>query len=782
MVKFLRKTLRLFGTTALALLGTGILLAEKTPSSATAKADEPSANATLVAPVEYEQYLRVADGASFSDAAVSESYTAIAEGNKIYVYDRLAKNYEVYEHVEKVNKLQFTDNGLYFLDAAMYLYELDESTLVSTNLQFTCTDFFAAGDRLFFTAVSGQEGKISLTSLSDPDPYVTPLKEGLQGKPISAYWNGYLYYTNAGQYLYKLDPTSPETSQALLADFTLALTSFVVSDNILACSDVTGKFSAYSLGDLMGGVYNPTPLFSDKEGYGAISLSSPDVYAVRQNVVRQFSLDSKTFTDYEIGSASSSVNRLNGATELLLKNGKLFIADAGNDRISIYDTRSSTFSTPLPVDFSPEFLASDGETTLLAADRERAVLYSLDETTFGTKLAAYPTFNGELRGITCVDGVYYFVTESNRCYVSQTDDAWQLHETKKNVARYVRHFTSDAYGNLYVASGANVYRYTEAEFLDPNDEGERVTDALPLSSQKIAVDYDGNVYALCGNTLAKIGGETHDFSTPLVYESEVHLQSFAFDVEENVTFLLYKENHAAKTTALNLPTVKTIAVQDADEGVFSATSAEIEILQNEPNALAVQFDIHALQGAETFPYIAHSRWKTPVNLLKIGETDVYNVVALYDNETRHYATYLLLKTACRSLPSEEYRTDYETPRTGWLSNAVALYKFPYLTTLLTVTELPRGATVEVLGEIDRLDHPYYFVRYKTNEGTSFTGYLPQTFVADFDGTPPQANVETLGTITTDKDSVWRFAYLLLGTCAICILVDYLLLRNVKEDE
>jgi hypothetical protein len=58
-----------------------------------------------------------------------------------------------------------------------------------------------------------------------------------------------------------------------------------------------------------------------------------------------------------------------------------------------------------------------------------------------------------------------------------------------------------------------------------------------------------------------------------VYSSTATVQSFAFGIEDNVTYLLYQENYLATTDLLNLPTVKNIAVDGADEGVFAKESA-----------------------------------------------------------------------------------------------------------------------------------------------------------------------------------------------------------------
>ena len=81
----------------------------------------------LILPSSYEQYLPLS---APSDVSVTENYTAIADGSRIYVYDRRAGEYRCYEHTanedesnNKITKLQFSETGeLYFLDVSLFLY------------------------------------------------------------------------------------------------------------------------------------------------------------------------------------------------------------------------------------------------------------------------------------------------------------------------------------------------------------------------------------------------------------------------------------------------------------------------------------------------------------------------------------------------------------------------------------------------------------------------------------------------------------------------------------
>ena len=198
----------------------------------------------------------------------------------------------------------------------------------------------------------------------------------------------------------------------------------------------------------------------------------------------------------------------------------------------------------------------------------------------------------------------------------------------------------------------------------------------------------------------------------------------------------------------------------------------------------MQFDIYALQGAEYFPYLGYDRRSGSFSAIKIGEAGEYNLLAVFEKEKNEYNNYLVLKTACTAYSADEYRTQYETAKTGWLTNGVSLYKFPYFCDLLTVgnDKLPRGGQVSILGEIHRLDHAYYRVEFTSENGEKTTGYIPQVYANLFDASPEQTQTENFGAPESDFDSLWRLAYILLGFAVIAILIDYLILRKKGEEK
>ena len=370
----------------------------------------------LILPSSYEQYLPLSEP---SDVSVTENYTAIADGSRIYVYDRRAGEYRCYEHTanedesnNKITKLQFSETGeLYFLDVSLFLYSLDPVTLESEKTSLTCNTFTIFSDTVYFTNVS----QILRTTLDKLDSSTAEsVVSDVTSKAALAQDNGVLYYTDAGKYLRKID----STNDTLIGQLTSAETvvSLAVYSGILYYTDTAKTLYVYDL-------TTNEQLNSFDGGYSALSVSDGYIYAVNNDSVRQYSPSDAAFTDFEICASSSSQNRLSGASDTILVGDKLLFADNGNNRISSYDTKTGERRV-FPTEIQTDFLASDG-TTVLAASATEAVLYDFDS---GEKTATFDGFNSNLAGVAAVYGKYYFITDNNYFYCAEqnSEGSWTL--------------------------------------------------------------------------------------------------------------------------------------------------------------------------------------------------------------------------------------------------------------------------------------------------------------------------------------------------------------------
>lgn len=771
---------------ALSLIGAGFCLqSERTASAATGESADK-----LLIPQTYEEYLPLRSPAS---VAVSETHTAIADGNAIYVYDNESQTYRTYTHgtgrqQDAVKKLQFSDAGdLYYADNATgdNFYKLDVTDFSATEIDdIACGTFVLQGEHMYFTNSSGSLYSTTLSAAERSEEKTPLLWDNVSSLAV---WNGELYFVRADFYLHKIDPDAIETPDANKTQFaTLSqVQSMTIADGVFAYTTAGGDFYAYAL-----------PLIQEENllthesagGYTALSAYGDHIYAVRQNagIVRQYSTQERAFTAKEICASSSAQNRLDGATDACLSGDKLYIADNGNARVSVYDTVNGYFETPIALQASVSHISTDGE-TLLVSNAAQATLYSLAQETYGETLASFHAFEGDLVGTASVYGAHYLVTDGNVFYALTQDEngGWQKSDAIKNTAAAFtpKHVTADCYGTLYIAGTSNVYAYTEEEFLTANASHSVAPKySLPQNVKKIAVDFAQTVYAQTDDAVYTLG-ETPvqtDFSSPLVYVDETTLTALAFGIEHNQTYLLFDGNYIAVTERLHLPTVNAVAVQNADEDVFSDESADFEAFTIDEKALLIRIDLERLNGAEHFPYLDHHRNETARTALKIGETDALYILAAFDKTKNDYDVYLTRKGYCTPLETE-YREEYQTPITGYITSDVSLYKFPYLTGLLTVADLPRGTQISLIGEVTQLDYDYYQISY-TVDGATKTGYIPQAYVNLFNGEPPASETVVVGKTESDNDSVWRLVYILLGFAVVCILTDYLILRKKREDQ
>lgn len=774
--------LSLLSLTALSVASAAGLCAQK-PITATAETTQtPTASERLLAPDSYEEYLRLTAPA---DVAVNDRYVAISEQNFIFIFDRTENLWQKYVHSERITKLGFgRRNDLYFLDGKNTLALLDVSALTessATDTGIVCSTFSVHGDHLYFINTSGNTTSISsapLTALSES----SELFSDRMYAPALSFWNGAIYYVN-GENLHKLQAeTLQDDAIAMLPS---NASSMLISEGILFCTTDDGSFYGYELTELTekSVAKNCTPLVEETDGYSALSANGGDVYVTNGNTVRLYSLESKGFVDYEIGGSSASSHRLNEANEIVLSGDKLFIADNGNDRISVYDANTAEFQAPIPSAFDATFLAGYNE-TLLCANADQATLYDLREDRYGETLAVLEStaVSGKIVGATCIYDTYYLLTDSNYCYSLETDGetAFTWQETLRKT-HYAEVLTSDVNGNIYILNGGAVYRYREEDFNSATETGVKLCGDLPEATKKLSVDYAGKLYALAEGTVYCYAPSATDglytleneyiMDESMVYDVTPNALSFAFGIEENQAYVLYKGDYLTVTTAWELPTVKTISSGTAATEIFRADNADFTLVKTTPNSLLVEFDLTKLQGSDVFPYTRYYRAEDALTALKIGETTDYAILRYTSNDTG-YATCFVAKSQIQAMEQVDYATVYETAKTGYVTNDAQLYKFPDLD-LISLTQLSKNAEIKLIGEITLLGEAYYAVEYETGK----IGYLPKPYATLFNGAPPTTETVVYGDADNGADDIWRLFYLLLGAAAICILTDFLLLRN-----
>lgn len=746
-------------------------------SKTVANASPSSLGLQLVSPFSYEEYLSLE---SPTDVSISEERTAIADGNVIYLYDVDKQEYSAYEHTERVENLEIADENLYFRDGDDRLHRISLSDptqpLFAEDLSFTCRTFIIGGKDLYCRIGNSKIEKYQLSTLTK-ESVVEEMAD--EFTPL-AFWNGTLCYFKNNQ-LYQ------NNGGQAIASFPYQVSSMAITGDILSLT-ANGNLYAYNLNELNGtdNAENSQLLMEETGNYKSVSSFGDKVYAtdLEKRSVKKFKKTSDGFQeDGEICNVSASLNRLSDATALTLSGGKLLIADNGNDRISIYDTATGEYLPALPAAFTPNRIASHGETVLLAEDSS-AVLYSLNQENYASPLLTLDSVHGQIVGITAVYEKYYVLTNTNHCYLfkkSETDWTVEEYERKSTSAKAI---ASDVYGYLYVVSETGVYRYSEEAFLDPNGKGELLFETLPTEIKEIAVDYGQNIYLLTETALYQFetdGYTQKEYSFErLVYGKTPVALSLALSAENNGAYLLFEGNYLAQTNALNLPSASALPTGDSYAQIHEE-NAPTQLLKAKAGAVLIEFSATELKAdTACFPYLGFTRLTEETRAIQLGETGKYQLITLVGDEKDR--TYLALTADCTELEKSSYEQTYTQVKTGYVSNDVPLFKFPCVNFSLptVVTTLDKDKEISLHGEL-HLEQTYYLVSFEDG-GVKQTGYLPSVYVSLFNGEPPKSENRVYGDTASDGDSVWRLWYILLGTAAVCILIDFLLLRKSAKEE
>ncbi len=744
--------------TAAGLFADGIsALAQEQPNTAAEGSTEislTSENSQLFLPTSYEQYLELE---SPVDIAVCERYIAVAEQDTLYVYDRTdgQATYHTYRHgpdhnQANISKIQFSDEGnLYFSDTALGFYQLnisDLDNLTTGNSLAPLTTFYIADNVLFEVTVADAGTTYYTASLSAPSTSKQFASNLFKNTPLLTYDNGVLYTVvekHIDSYSYSGNKYSPLASSALQSDVN-GVASACAVDGILyfSVNGISSNNGLYAY-DLTTG--EETLLF-EGDGYGALTSFGGKLYAVKGNAVMEYSLEGVEKTDYEISSASDSVNRLSGAQDSV-RAGNLFVtADSANRRLSIYSIAEGVRSV-LPLSYVPTHAATDGE--IIAASSESTVYVYAWNNRMKSYECVFSYDDGyAVSGLCCLYGKCYFVTIGFGYGVIGADaegtyslEGSHIRATPGQNAPAA--LTNDLYGNLYVVlTDGSVFKYTEENFAEKTlAQGERMETILPAGFSSVRADFEGALYCLCGNTLYQNGSPLASIDgKDFVYSKDgaaIPPLSFALGFEDDAVYFNFG-NFIVKTEegTLGFPTLRTIDATGVFEEIGRVHAPEeVNYTDVEKGAVGIQVDLSTL-GEETqyFPFTSYSRTAEEARGVLLAEQGPFRLVALYHD--REYDIRLFRGEQC----TEAEISKTERAEEKYLSSRCDLYNYPCIADARAKT-LPRGTKVKVLYAVcpdgDRAQEPdlgydFAYVEAETATREVLRGYVPLSFLTDAD--------------------------------------------------
>lgn len=701
-----------------------------------------SASSSLIIPQDYSQYLNLS---SPSACAVSSGYIAIADSNKIYVYNKLTRTYGEYTHgyngdpsLNNVAQIDFCADGyLYFTDASTYLYKLDMDGLTSSRTGITCSTFTCSNYTIYFATIVN--GRVTIASAGSDNPDMSAVSviytlNTYSSPSVCCDSGGNLYFTD-GIYLY--DNTASAIVNLPLEG---SVTASVYLDGVFYFCDSTGRLSLYN--------YAAATVESYYDGaYCSLDFYDGSLYTVNAASVEQYSCSDGAFTDYRICSASSAVGRLNGACDAALVDNTLLIAESGNARVTVYDGDDNSFSVFYP-EFVPENIAADSLTVLVSGEQDIGIYNYSGEVKY-----TYSDFarGEELRGATNVYGTYYLVTSGNTFVkIYKENGTYTAAKISKQLSGVCDSLSSDVYGNLIVkTTDGAVYTFSEDAFMSAVDSGS-LEYTFPSSVNGFFSDYRGDVFGISGSSLISDCGTTVSISSAgCVYQADESPVKVAACFERRGGYIVY-ENYVVYAPSLGVPTLNDIPTESSGSEVFASGAAELRAVNIKKNAVEIFFDFSEYEGATTFPYSTHERISEDEKAVVMAETSIYYVVGVVSESTNKYKTGIVLKSSCEELDSSllQYSlTEYDT--CGYTTNDIPLYRYACFAS--EVAQLKKGAEAIIFYAID-LGNGFDFckVGYSYN-GIYYEGYLPKAYLIPTDETDEQTTTVSYAYIDVEDE-------------------------------
>ena len=735
----------------------------------------------LFLPSSSEQFLPLA---SPNDVAFGDNYIAVADGNVIYVYDRAAGRYNSYTGTagDTYSSLCFYGEFLLFVpngSSAFSIRYIDCSAAesggyISTNTlnnqnteAVTCTQFILNGDTLYYARFLGNTVNVYSGTISSAGGSLAANTSGtaLGGETLSDISIN-PYFSNYGGTTYL-------SAQKTIYTVGTSVTTAFTTDKDISCFAITGTDLYYTSSDSARPLYKKTLSGQQNDerlqAFSNISSIFPYNGALYFSVtgsnpaVRQFSLETESYTGYEIAQYSSGEKRLGQNTDSLsLYGGRLVIADPANARVLLADTMTQEVRPVTVEGFSGSFSVTAGEEDFLVTDGSSVALYGYD----GQRVLSpdYTSFNG-----TVVDGTYSY---GSYYLVSSTGATYRLTEegigANGQLSSAPAAIAADINGDIWAlsASSGTAYRYTEENFLSQNGATETNPVLFGTGTLDILVDYEGTVYGLTEDSVL-VGGATDarqlDLSSYVSYADDATAVAFAFGFTTDEAYVLTDAGFLVKWSGgiASLDTIDENGAYSALTGALTDENGGADacgdlLVAISADAVLVSLDESALTAESYLPAAGYARAgeaRVGVKVTDIADPDGGNtigtLVALYEylpgsgaQGSQHtYSLCLVLGEGAQPLASSEYYTD-TADYAGYTTNAVGLYNLPLMrqsgdTAYLAYRlELAKNTRVTVLGTVSLpapttggygLDADYCFVSYSA-DGQTVYGFVPASYL------------------------------------------------------
>ncbi len=603
------------------------------------------------------------------DVSATDNYFAVAESDRISVYDKLSNRWLgennqgfTWEEANEIKQIETVGETLYLLDSGLNLWSFSftAENPEPLNLNIPCA-YFSANEN--YLAVS-QNGQVRVYDRNDLSVYSATVQT--IDKTAVIINDDYLYYFATGTTntvikrsgIIKSDgeiALNYDATFGLLVSSTLTIATNVkyvtVYENVLYMT-VTGEDNANVTAiELSDKGTAETAISADKTSTDFSVLKDPQglctyegvlfVADKNENAVKGYSPENYEYADICVATEVNYKTRLYSVTDVAVREGVTYTLET--EKLSVIKNGKITDSVRLgdigEISFTPNMLCAGDKYALIANSSCFAFIdlkTKLPVMIYGsTRYDNYET-NISVCDVSFSDGYFYVLKHTNNDFVARYSEENLLTEspTSISVTENAKKMTVDIEGNIYVytdnGTNRNVYFYGAKD-------GSVTAKPLSVTAKKIQVDLSGNLYLLkYDNKLAILKKGEDSISEYGITVNEnlpqsLSVNSFALDYYDSNAYFSFDGKGLIAKSPVVLSCVTNVKIPDALSLTSASASDDITFLKLQPGTKIFNFDVFKLDGT-TFSYVDYETYDGESLYIKIGETELFDV--------------LLGKTAC----------------------------------------------------------------------------------------------------------------------------------------
>lgn len=465
-----------------------------------------------------------------------------------------------------------------------------------------------------------------------------------------------------------------------------------------------------------------------------VSDTELDIYEYGDKI---FVLDKadKSVTEYDkdlnkiskIGSMGNETNRLNSPNAIASGDSKLFIADNGNNRVSIYNTLNGEYSV-VPVSHEADKIVAtaNGFATYSRANN-KIYIYTANKSEYA--LHKEVATDSELCDIAAWnDSILGLKSDGNVFNYSSPNDTASLHGATH---LYINYKTNV----LYIASPT---RLTRKNLLT----GAKQTFTHSEVFSDFTVDYGGNIYFVTNGQIKRFTAS----GNALQSDSEYTLTGLGNDFSATLSSLgdiYFTDKNAHKISKINASDIGAVS----DKTYTPPTESNYNVIKG------VTLEVGA------------GLYTTPANeetLITLSKPARFLALAIVTHENNEYyygfnysdnEYYYVLKSSVSLLDCTEYDADY--PKySALIATGLKVYAFPYnsATVTATIDNSTRLTLINNIANSTGETWGWYKISYVV-DGETHVGYVHDYEIAKVSAVePPQksqfykVNSGALGTV------------------------------------